>query len=274
MQEVIRLLLEAYFEPQFSDHSHGFRPQRGCHTALREIKYTCRGTKWFIEGDISKCFDNFDHGVLLKILREHIEDERFLRLIENLLAAGYMEDWRWNQTTSGVPQGGVISPLLSNIYLDKLDKFVEETLLPEFNRGDMRRRNPEYQRYSYQRRVAKGRNDRKADTSFAKKMRRLPSLDPYDPRYRRLRYTRYADDFLLCFVGTKDEAETIKERLAGYMRDELKLELSGTKTLVTHASTEAARFLGYDVKVNLNDAWRDSNGSRNPERRNNAQDAA
>jgi retron-type reverse transcriptase len=88
VQEVIRLLLEAYYEPQFSNHSHGFRPGRGCHTALLEVTRHGKGTKWFIEGDIKGCFDNIDHTILLSILREKIHDNRFLRLVKNLCTAG------------------------------------------------------------------------------------------------------------------------------------------------------------------------------------------
>jgi Reverse transcriptase (RNA-dependent DNA polymerase) len=129
--EVVRLLLEAYYEPQFSARSHGFRPGRGCHTALREIANTWTGTTWFIEGDISDCFTSLDHEVMVEILAEKIHDNRFLRLIRNMLTAGYLEDWKWNATLSGVPQGGVVSPVLSNIYLHKLDTYVETVLIPQ-----------------------------------------------------------------------------------------------------------------------------------------------
>jgi group II intron reverse transcriptase/maturase len=263
VQEVIRMLLEAYYEPRFSDHSHGFRPGRGCHTALQEIKYNHKGTKWFIEGDISKCFDKLDHAVLLSILRESTDDERFMRLIENLLKAGYLEDWKWNSTLSGAPQGGVLSPLLSNIYLDRLDKYVEEVLIPEYTRGEARRRNPEYRHYEYKKRVAKTRGDRKAYKAYDRRMRELPALDPHDEGYRRLGYVRYADDFLLSFAGPKTEAEEIKQKLAAFLRDELKLELSEAKTLITHAETESARFLGYRIHTVQCDTWRDTRGSRN-----------
>jgi group II intron reverse transcriptase/maturase len=263
LQEVIRLLLEAYFEPRFSSHSHGFRAKHGCHTALNEVKYTCRGTKWFIEGDISKCFDSLDHQVLINVLRRHVDDERFIRLIANLLKAGYMEEWRWNVTMSGAPQGSVLSPLLSNIYLNELDKFVEQILLPEYNRGDKRRlRNPVYKHYEYKRRLAKERDDRKAYKAFDKKLRSVPASHPRDPMYRRLKYTRYADDFLLSFAGPKGGAEEIKQKLAQFLSEELKLELSKVKTLITHARTEPARFLGYDVKVAQKDSWRDRNNMR------------
>src|SRR5690349_16989612 len=146
VQEVIRSLLEAYFEPQFSDHSHGFRPNRGCHTALREIYHHWRGVTWFIEGDISQCFDKLDHELLIETLKERIHDGRFTRLIQELLDAGYMEDWTYNQTLSGVPQGGVVSPILANILLDKLDKFVETVLIPRYTKGAKKKPHPEYTR--------------------------------------------------------------------------------------------------------------------------------
>ena len=144
--EVVRLLLEAYYEPVFSDRSHGFRKGRGCHTALREINDTWTGTTWFIEGDISDCFGSLDHEILLGILAEKIHDQRFLRLIRNMLKAGYLEDWEYHETLSGSPQGGVVSPILSNIYLHKLDEFVEQELIPQYTRGARRKGNPEYNR--------------------------------------------------------------------------------------------------------------------------------
>jgi group II intron reverse transcriptase/maturase len=144
--EVIRLLLEAYYEPRFSDRSHGFRPGRGCHTALGEVVRTWKGTCWFIEGDIAECFDRLDHSVMLAIIGENVHDNRFLRLLRNMLQAGYLEDWKWNATLSGAPQGGVVSPILSNIYLDRLDSFVETVLIPEYTRGAGKAVNPAYQR--------------------------------------------------------------------------------------------------------------------------------
>src|SRR5919109_714686 len=144
--EVVRLLLEAYYDVQFSDRSHGFRTGRGCHTALREVAETWTGTTWFIEGDLADCFGSLDHTVMLETLAEKIHDNRFLRLLRHMLQAGYLEDWVWNATLSGAPQGGVVSPCLSNIYLDRLDKFVETTLMPEYTRGVLRASNPEYDR--------------------------------------------------------------------------------------------------------------------------------
>src|SRR5260370_13398114 len=140
--EVFRLLLEAYYEPQFSDHSHGFRPRRGCHTALQEIAQQWKGTVWFIEGDISRCFDSLDHELLLSMLREQIQDSRFLRLIANLLQAGYLEDWRYYPTPSGTPQGGIASPLLANLYLDRHGPDVQRMQLPTDHQGEKRQRAP------------------------------------------------------------------------------------------------------------------------------------
>jgi group II intron reverse transcriptase/maturase len=245
--EVIRLLFEAYYEPQFSEHSHGYRPGRGCHTALREVAETWTGTAWFIEGDISRCFDQLDHQVMVETLGEKIHDRRLLRLVGQMLAAGYLEDWVWGATLSGAPQGGVLSPCLSNIYLDRLDRFVETVLMPGYTRGGLRARNPEYRKVQYALARARRRGDHAETRALRKQLRSLPSLDPDDPSYRRLRYARYADDILLGFVGPKDEAEEIKRRLAQFLRDDLKLELSETKTLITHARTSAARFLGYEI---------------------------
>ena len=251
--EVMRLLLEAYYEPQFSDRSHGFRPKRGCHTALREVANTWTGTTWLIEGDISDCFGSLDHEVMLSILAENIHDNRFLRLLRNMLEAGYLEDWVWNATLSGAPQGGVLSPLLSNIYLHRLDTFVEQVLMPEYNRGAERAKNPEYRRVQLAMIRARDRGDRAKARSLRKRLRSMPSKDIHDPGYRRLRYCRYADDHLLGFAGPKSEAEEIKRRLGQFLRDELKLDLSEEKTLITHARTSAARFLSYEITVQHND---------------------
>jgi group II intron reverse transcriptase/maturase len=252
--EAVRLLLEAYYEPTFSDRSHGFRPRRGCHTALREIASTWTGTAWFIEGDIADCFGSLDHDRMIGILAEKIHDNRFLRLVRNMLTAGYLEDWKWGATLSGAPQGGVASPILSSIYLHKLDEFVETVLIPEYTRGGRRARNPAYLDLQNQLAKARRRGDRAQARELRRRMVSLPSADPGDPGYRRLRYCRYADDHLLGFTGPKAEAEEIKQRLAEFLRDELRLELSAAKTLITHARTGAARFLGYEITVQHNNS--------------------
>jgi len=216
LQEVIRSLLEAYYEPQFSEASHGFRPQRGCHTALSQIQHTWKGTHWFIEGDIKACFEQLDHQVLLKILAEKIHDNRFLRLIKHLLQAGYLEEWRYHTTLSGAPQGGIVSPILSNIYLDQFDHFMETTLIPQYTQGLKRKENPAYSRLKRQIAAARKKGKHRQAHQLLRRAQQLPSRDPYDPSYRRLRYIRYADDILLGFAGTRAEAVQIKHQLATY----------------------------------------------------------
>jgi group II intron reverse transcriptase/maturase len=262
LQEVIRLLLEAYYEPQFSDRSHGFRPGRGCHTALLEIYHQWHGTVWFVEGDIADCFGSLDHSIMRSILAEKIHDGRFLRLIDGLLQAGYLEDWRYHRTLSGAPQGGVVSPVLSNIYLGRLDEFIEKTLLPAYNRGDRRTANRPYMLLWQRAFRLEKKGEREAGRALRKQMKTMPSRDPDDPDYRRLRYCRYADDWLLGFAGPRREAEEIKAEIGAFLHDQLKLELSPTKTLITHGRTQAARFLGYEVVVLHADHKRSQRGHR------------
>ena len=254
VQESIRFVLEWYYEPQFSDCSYGFRPKRGCHTALNRIAKTWTGTSWFIEGDISGCFDAIDHDVLLNILRDKIHDGRLVNLIAGLLKAGYVEDWKYHATLSGSPQGGIVSPILANIYLDRLDKFVETDLLPAFNRGAVRKANQAYLNLQKMAARRKKAGDVKGYRECMRKKGMLPSKDINDPNYRRLRYVRYADDFLLGFCGPKEEAKEIKERLRGFLWETLKLTLSPEKTLITHARSQKARFLGYEICVSHNDS--------------------
>ena len=262
LQEVIRMILEAYYEPQFSDRSHGFRPGRGCHTALSNVVDYWSGVRWFVEGDIKGCFDNIDHEVMLSVLGEKLHDNRFLRLLKYLLKAGYLEDWQYGRTLSGTPQGGVVSPILANVYLDRLDKFVENMLIPAYTRGTKRRRNRTWGALSTRLAHQRKKGNHQLAAQLRKEMQQLPYSDPSDPEYRRLRYVRYADDFVLGFIGPKAEAGQIKESLKTFLRDTLTLELSREKTLITHATSQAARFLGYElVNQQANDQL-DSHGKR------------
>jgi len=261
LQEVIRLILEAYYEPQFSYDSHGFRPNRGCHTALTFVKRYWKGTKWFIEGDIKGCFDSIDHSILLNTLKERFHDNRFIRLLESLLKAGYCEDWKFRPTLSGTPQGGIVSPILANIYLDKLDKFIE-TLLPEYNRGNLRKPNRVYQNLINKVYRLRKQEKTKEAAILSKEVNAmsLASQAIDDPNYRRLRYIRYADDFLLGFTGTKQEAAEIVAQIREWTAENLKLELSAEKTLITHATKEAAKFLGYEISAQHSTERRTVNG--------------
>lgn len=263
VQEVVRLLLEAIYEGHFEGTSHGFRPHRSCHTALGMIQKSFAGAKWFIEGDIKGFFDNIDHNVLISILRERISDERFLRLIRKFLNAGYVEDWKYNKTYSGTPQGGIISPMLANIYLDKFDKYIKE-YAAKFRKGDRRSINPEYWRLNNKKNWLKKKLQKTSDeqirksylyeiAQMSKQMLSTPHKDAMDADFRRMQYVRYADDFLISVIGSKSECETIKADITQFMREQLKLELSDEKTLITHAQ-DKAKFLGYEIFIRKSDA--------------------
>ena len=258
VQEVVRMILEAIYEGHFETTSHGFRPKRSCHTALLHIQKTFSGAKWFIEGDIKGFFDNIDHDVLVGILRERISDDRFIRLIRKFLKAGYVEDWTFHNTYSGMPQGGIVSPILANIYLDKLDKYVKE-YIRHFDMGTKRRPGKESNDLANERkRTVRKLKKIKDGTEKAALVARLkaieqeraafPSGDEMDGSYRRLKYIRYADDFILGVIGSKEEAQRIKEDIKSFLSASLALELSEEKTLITHTG-KSAKFLGYEITV-------------------------
>lgn len=249
VQEALRMLLEAYYEPRLRDSSHGFRPGRGCHTALKHVRQKFVGKVWFIEGDIKGCFDNIDHRRLLDILSGDIKDGRLLNLIRMALEAGYVEDWVYHKTHSGTPQGGVLSPLLSNIYLHELDVFVEDDLISHYTRGTKRASTPEYNRFTTLLKYARRAGDTERVKQLEQERRQVPSQDTHDPNYRRLAYVRYADDFVLGFAGPKSEAVAIKQAIGEFLKEHLRLEMSANKTLITHARTQQARFLGYAISV-------------------------
>ena len=270
VQEVVRMILEAIYEGYFDSSSHGFRPRRSCQTALTSIQNTFLGTKWFIEGDIKGFFDNIDHNVLIETLRERINDERFLRLIRKFLNAGYIEDWKFNNTYSGTPQGGIISPILANIYLDKFDKYIAE-YIQRFDKGNTRPKNRQYRIYSDRKRRLLAKFNAETDASkreemavrlkeYSRLMFEYPSVDEMSPTYRRMKYIRYADDFIIGVCGSKAECDVIKKDIAKFMEEKLKLELSDEKTLITNAKDRAA-FLGYEITIRQSQSTkRDKNG--------------
>jgi group II intron reverse transcriptase/maturase len=247
--EVVRLMLHAYFDIQFSDHSHGFPEGRGCGDALRDIYHPWKGGAWIIEADSSDCFGSLSHELLISVLSEKIQDGRFIRLVKQLLDAGSLEEWTVNQPLSGVPQGSIGSPMLSTILLNRLDHFVETVLIPQHTRGEQRRKNLAYHRLMEQAENRFKRGLPKQGQQLRKAAQYLPSKDPQDPNYRRLGFCRYADDFALGFIGPKEEAEEIQRPLATFVREERKLALSEAKTLLTHARSQAAKFLGDEVTI-------------------------
>ena len=265
VQEVVRMILEAIYEGHFETTSHGFRPKRSCHTALLHIQKTFNGAKWFIEGDIKGFFDNIDHDVLVGILRERISDDRFIRLIRKFLKAGYVEDWTFHNTYSGMPQGGIVSPILANIYLDKLDKYVKE-YIRHFDMGTKRRPGKESNDLANERkwtvRKLKKIKDGTEKAALVARLKAIeqeraafPSGDEMDGSYRRLKYIRYADDFILGVIGSKEDALRIKEDIKSFLSESLALELSEEKTLITHTG-KSAKFLGYEITVTRNNHQR------------------
>lgn len=259
VQEVARRILEGLYEPIFRDSSHGFRPNLSCQTAVDKIQKTFTGVKWFVEGDIKGFFDNIDHHTLINLLRNRIKDEKFIRLIWKFLKAGYLEDWVYHKTFSGTPQGGVISPLLANIYLHELDKYMEQ-YAEVFNKGKKRKRTHDYRALEWQLTKMKKSDEEwalmstsekkehtKAYKALIKKRNEMNATDPFDTDFRRINYVRYADDFLVGVIGSKEDAEKTKQDIKAFLSDKLKLELSVEKTLITHAHNEKARFLGFDI---------------------------
>lgn len=254
VQEVVRNFLEAIYEPIFSTNSHGFRPKRSCHTALKQASNHFKGTRWFIEGDIKGCFDNINHEKLIEILERKIKDSKFINLIRKFLKAGYMENWKYHQTYSGTPQGGILSPILANIYLNELDKEVEK-IKKSFDKKSDRIYTKEYQTLTTQKHklvkklhLAKPEeksNLLKEIKEVQKRILKTPAKQQTD---KKLSYVRYADDFLIAVNGNKKDCENIKKELRQFLETELKLTLSEEKTLITHSSKKV-RFLGYNLNV-------------------------
>jgi group II intron reverse transcriptase/maturase len=270
LQEAVRMILEAIYEGQFENTSHGFRHQRSCHTALSQVKETFSGVKWFVEGDIKGFFDNINHQILIDTLKERVSDDRFIRLIRKLLNAGYLENWKFHNSYSGTPQGGIASPILANVYLDKLDKFMKE-YTEKFDRGKNRKRCKQSIRLVNKqcgiRKKLKVVKDQTEKTELIKQYQanqkesmKFPSGDEMDANYKRLKYARYADDFLIGIIGSKQDANNIKEDVKNFLNEKLALELSDEKTLITHTE-EAAKFLGYEISVRKSNATkRNANG--------------
>jgi group II intron reverse transcriptase/maturase len=267
VQEVVRMILEAIYEGQFEDASHGFRPNLSCHTALTQIQKTFSGVKWFVEGDIKGFFDNINHDILIGTLKERIADERFIRLIRKFLNAGYLENWKFHNSYSGTPQGGIVSPILANIYLDKLDKYMKD-YTQKFDKGEGRKRCKQTMTLTYKRRwileklkVVKDQTEKaeliKQLKANRKECMRFSNGDEMDVNYKRLKYARYADDFLIGIIGSKQDAINTKEDIKKFLNEKLVLELSDEKTLITH-SENAAKFLGYEIDVRKSNATRRS----------------
>ena len=263
VQDIVRMILEAIYEPTHSHNSHGFRPHRSCHTALQQVEVCFTGVKWIVEGDIQACFDSFDHHVLINILRRRIHDEYFISLMWKFLKAGYMEQWTHHQTHSGTPQGSGISPILANIYLSELDTFMENYKL-SFDTGNAKHRKISHEyaslhgKHMYCSKKLEKQGSDMSEEEYEKlrakihqfKMKKLetPYYPAIEPHFKRLQYNRYADDFVVGIIGSKEDAQRVKADIKQFLQEKLGLVLSEEKTKVTH-SAKLIRYLGYDFTI-------------------------
>ena len=242
VQECVRMILDCIYEPTFSNLSHGYRPNRSIHSAVAQIE-TWKATTWFIEGDISACFDEVDHRTLENILKERINDAKFIRLINKLLKAGYLDtDLNFFKTKLGTGQGSICSPILANIYLDKFDRCME-SIIERDTKGSYRKQNPEYAKLRYQLKKAKENKDGKAIKSLSKKLNSISASDMMDSNFRRIKYVRYADDFLIGVSAPKLYAIELKLEITNFLKDTLYLRLSDEKTKITNVKNNKAQFL-------------------------------
>jgi group II intron reverse transcriptase/maturase len=233
VQEVLRSILEPIFEPLFSDRSHGFRPGRSCHTALKYVNTQFKAVAWYIEGDISKYFDTINHNILLHLLRRKIRDKLILNLIESGLKANIIFNNREIEHISGTPH---LSPLLSNIYLNELDKYIEKLESEYLGPSKTPKANPAYSKLM-------NNQTNNWNPKLARKLK-IHKSDPFDPLYRHIRYVRFGDDFLIGVLGPKSLAVEIRKRISEFLETKLVLKLNFEKTKITNVSKKVP-FLGY-----------------------------
>jgi len=252
VQKAIQRVLEIVYEPRFKDTSHGFRPGKGTHSARRYIYRKMKYPKWFIEADITKCFDKINHEKLRNLITKKITCQKTLARVKSALKSGYIEIGGVAQRArEGTPQGSVLSPLLCNIYLHELDAYME-SLKKEFDKGSKRKTNPEY--IKVQREIKKVKADseitkeehEKAIKELQKKIRKIPSKKSMDPEYKKMHYVRYADDFRISVIGSVEDTKHLKEKVKAFLKEERKLTLNEDKTIITK-STSKAFFLGTEI---------------------------
>src|SRR6266496_4922004 len=262
VQEVVRIILERIYEPIFENSSHGFRPGRSPHTALEQIGNQWSAIKWIVDMDLRSYFDTINHELLMALLAKKIEDKRFLHLIQAMLDAGYLEDWTYHATYSGVPQGSICAPILANVYLHELDLFMKD-MKERFEKGKKRKKNLIYNRYTNTiKRLRKEIDDLKGKEgkeetlqALQQEIRRidqlrkqLPSGDPFDTEYKRLHFCRYADDYVIGIIGSHADAEAVRQEVRYFIEETLKLTIAEEKSHIRHAK-EGVIFVGYWVKT-------------------------
>jgi group II intron reverse transcriptase/maturase len=247
VQEIMRMVLEAIYEPNFKETSFGFRPKLGCHSALRFVFTKFKGCAWWIEGDIKGCFDNIPHDKLMELLSDRIKDQRFLQLIRKALNAGYLLDLKAsapNYDIVGTPQGSIVSPILANIYLHQLDEFVEK-LKSNFDVCGKRKRHPIVSQLRWQMTKAKKAGDSKKVRQLAVEKRNSPNK-LINSDNKKLMYVRYADDWIIAVNGSRTEAKEILVKVTLFLKDK-GLTVSPTKTKITNTYKENALFLGTNI---------------------------
>jgi group II intron reverse transcriptase/maturase len=238
VQRSLLFLLEAVFEKTFSEKSHGFRPKKGAHTVCKNIRQW-KGVSWFIEGDIVDFFDTINQQKLMLFINLRIKDQRVIDLLWKILRTKVFVDGKLQKTNKGVPQGFVISPLLSNIYLHEFDVFVD-ALKKELDTKETTKSNPKYIKAKSLLRSKKG-VDKKKGYQELRKMKSTIRVG------MKLYYIRYADDWLIGIWGSKEDSIKVQKRIETFLKTELFLEMSVEKTKITHAGKEKAHFLGYDI---------------------------
>jgi group II intron reverse transcriptase/maturase len=267
VQKAMLLIMESVYDPTFSKNSHGFRSGKSCHTALKEIRQQWQGVSWAIEGDITGCYDNVDHHILINILRKKIQDERFIHLIWKLLRSGIIEKGQEKPTYLGTPQGSILSPILANIYLNEFDKYVE-FIIEKLNSKTIRKRNPYYKRvsskiYKLRKQTNKIKENKNLIKILSQDQKIIPSRDPLDTNYKKIRYIRYADDWLIGIIGDKNLVKDIKSLIENFLLEELKLTLSIEKTHITHLYSRKVEFLGFEIEINNKSTFSASEGKKN-----------
>jgi retron-type reverse transcriptase len=266
VQKAMAMVLTECFEPQFLDYSHGFRPKRNCHTALKLLDQSFRGATWVIEADLTKCFDRIPHARLLEILGRTILCSKTLALIKSSLLAGHViMNTKVTDQIVGTPQGGILGPLLSNIFLHELDcemhKLKELYTLRGSDKGENENSQskaafrrcqhlgtptsepqevPEYSRLQSQ--IRNKRISNKEQNLIRRKLWGVPSKDPMDPHFQRLAYVRYADDFVISITGPLQRAVEVKEKVADFLKQRLDVELNEDAPRYCSASAKITKF--------------------------------
>jgi group II intron reverse transcriptase/maturase len=260
VQQSMLFILEAIYEPTFSEHSHGFRKRHSCHSSLKEVRSSWSGVKWLLEGNIKSCYDAMDHRILIRILRKKINDEKFVDLVWKLLRAGTIENGALFPLFLGTPKEGILSTLLANVYLNELDIFVQSEI-SNTNSLESRATNPEYNRMRgkvYRLRTVRDKNGIRLIKpskeqlleikKLKKKQRTIPSKDQFDPSYKRVLFTRHADDWIIGIIGSNSLAVDLKGKIELFLHEKLKLTLSQEKIKIRCASKGNIRYLGFYLK--------------------------